>query len=372
MLDKEEMIAEIGRWVEIETPTTSPDRVDRLMELVETEFRTLGAHTRIIQGRDGYGNHLEVASPWGAEDQPGVLILSHLDTVHPIGTIDGRLKLRREGDRVFGPGIYDMKGGAYLALAAFRELVLQKKTTPLPLRWLITSDEEVGSPTSEALIVEAGRRAKYVLVTEPGRDGGKCVTARKGTARYTIRMKGCPAHSGARHHEGRSAIREMARQILDLEALTDYETGVTTNVGLVSGGTAVNTIPEEAVLHLDVRLPTVAAADEILPRIAATKSHDPDVTLTVEGGGDRPPYERTERTAALFAHARALAAEIGYDLGETFSGGGSDGNFLADRLPILDGIGVDGNGAHTYEEHLDASSLVPRATLILRLMETLD
>ena len=371
MLETRAMLDEIRRWVEIETPTSAPENIGGLMDLVAAEFRALGAATRWIEGRDGYGKHLQAQSPWGG-DGPGVLILSHLDTVHPIGTLASRLPFRIDGDRAYGPGIYDMKAGAYLALAAFRELVLHERRTPLPLRWLITADEEVGSPTSEEHIIEAGKLAKYVLVTEPGRDGGKCVTSRKGTARYTITFRGRPAHSGSRHADGRSAVREMARQILDLEALTDYSTGITTNVGLVQGGTAVNTIPEEARLELDVRLPNAVAMASVLPAIDALGSHDPEVQLTVTGGLDRPPYERSPATVALFEHARALAAEIGYQLDDTSSGGGSDGNFLADRLPVLDGVGADGAGAHTYDEHISISSLVPRATLLQRLMETLE
>ncbi len=371
MFDAAEMLEEIRRWVEIETPTAAPAQVGRLMEIVESEFRALGAHTRRIPGRDGYADHLEVAAPWGGEE-PGILILSHLDTVHPLGTLAGDLPFRVEGDRAYGPGIYDMKGGAYLGFAAFRALVLHERTTPLPLRWIFTGDEEVGSPTSRELVREAGRRAKYVLVTEPARDGGKCVTARKGVARFTMRLRGRPAHSGARHHEGRSAVRELARQILALEGFTDYARGITVNVGIVSGGTAVNVVPARAEAAIDLRVPRVEDAERLVPLFLDRVPTDPDVTITVEGGLDRPPYEKTAATAALFEQARALAREIGFELEDAASGGGSDGNFLADRLPVLDGLGVDGGGAHTMQEHLLISSLVPRATLLMRLFETLN
>jgi len=370
MFDSQDLLDEIRQWVAIETPTRHRAGLDHLLELVAVEFRTLGAKVRTIPGRDGYANHLEIASPWGG-DGPGILVLSHLDTVHPVGTIERDLAFRVEGDRAYGPGIYDMKAGAFLGFAAFRSLVLAHEETPLPIRWLITSDEEVGSPTSEPLIRAAGDNAKYVLVTEPARDGGKCVTARKGTARYKIRFHGRPAHSGGRHQDGRSAIKEMARHIIELEGLTDYARGITTNVGLVEGGTAVNTIPEHAALELDVRLPSPEVIDGLLGRIEKRVAEDPDVAISLEGGLDRPPYVRTEATAALVAHARPLAAEVGIDLEETSSGGGSDGNFLADRLPVLDGIGADGGGAHTLEEHIMVSSLAPRAQWMKRLFETL-
>jgi glutamate carboxypeptidase len=252
-----------------------------------------------------------------------------------------------------------------------RAILRPNRTTPLPVRWLIVADEEVGSPTSRALIEAEGERAKHVLVVEPARNGGKCVTARKGTARYVMRLHGRPAHSGARHQDGRSALRELAHQILKLEALTDYGRGVTVNVGFAQGGTAFNTVPEHAEAWVDVRLPDEAAAALVLPAIERPVAHDPDLRITVEGGVNRPPYTKTEATAALLAHAQGLAREIGFELEDMASGGGSDGNFLAHRLPVLDGLGVDGDGAHTHEEHLLLSSLVPRATLLMRLYETL-
>ncbi len=370
MFDAQEMLEEIRHWVEIETPTGAPAALNHLMEIVETEFRALGAHTRRIPGREGYGDHLEVAAPWGG-DGPGILVLSHLDTVHPVGTLADGLPFRIEGDRAYGPGIYDMKGGAYLGFAAFRNLVLHERTTPLPLHWIFTADEEVGSPTSRDVIRDAGRKAKYVLVTEPARDGGKCVTARKGVARFVMRLRGRPSHSGARHRDGRSAVRELAHQILALEAFTDYARGITVNVGIVSGGTAVNVVPEHAEALIDLRVPRIEDAKRLVPRFLERIPVDPDVTIAVEGGLDRPPYEKTEATAALFEHARELARELGFELEDAASGGGSDGNFLADRLPVLDGLGVDGAGAHTMEEHLLVSSLAPRATLLMRLFETL-
>ncbi|MCB2012247.1 MAG: M20 family metallopeptidase [Geminicoccaceae bacterium] len=371
MLDPKEMLEGIRRWVEIETPTSAPGEVARLMRDVAAGFADLGAGIGWIEERDGRGPHLELRSPWGG-DGPGILILSHLDTVHPLGTLADRLPFRIDGDRAYGPGIYDMKAGAFLAFAAFRELVREGRETPLPLRWLITADEEVGSPTSREVIRAAGDKARHVLVTEPARDGGKCVTARKGTARYAIHFTGRAAHSGARHADGRSAIREMARHVLELEAITDHAAEITTNVGLVSGGTAVNTVAETARLDLDVRFPSEEAMRCALAAVEERKAHDGDVDIRIEGGLSRPPYERSAATARLYEHARGLAAEIGFELGETRSGGGSDGNFLADRLPVLDGIGIDGDGAHTLHEHMLISSMVPHAMLIRRLMETLE
>ena len=369
-LTTDRMLAELRRWVEIETPTHAADRVDGLMDHVEGELRAIGLVTRTVPGREGLGKHVLAETP-GAQG-PGILVLSHLDTVHPVGTLASTLPFRVEGDRAYGPGIYDMKGGAYLGVAAIRAMREAGQRTRLPVRWIFASDEEIGSPTSQALIEREGDRAKYVLVTEPARDGGKCVTARKGTARYTLRYHGRPAHSGGRHSDGRSAVRAMCRHVLELEGMTDYERGVTVNVGVVKGGTAFNVVPEHAEAWVDVRVPDLAAAAEFLPGIERLACSDPEIGFTVQGGLNRPPFTKTQATAALLDRARALAREIGFELDDTMSGGGSDGNFLADRCPVLDGLGVDGDGAHTQGEHLLISSMVPRARLLKRLFETLD
>ena len=185
----------IRRWVEIETPTEAPAQVNKLVSLVADGYRDLPVSIERVPGRDGCGDHLMARSAWG-QDAPGILVLSHLDTVHPIGFIE-RLPFRVEGDSAFGPGIYDMKGGAYLAYHAFRQICASNAHPPLGITQLFVSDEEIGSPTSRALIEAEGRKAKYVLVTEPARDGGRIVTGRKGVARFEVFIKGVPAHAGS-------------------------------------------------------------------------------------------------------------------------------------------------------------------------------
>jgi glutamate carboxypeptidase len=308
-------------------------------------------------------------SSWG-QDQPGILVLSHLDTVHPMGFIE-RLPFRVEGDVAFGPGIYDMKGGAYLAYHAFRQICAESARSPLGITQLFVSDEEIGSPTSRALIEKEGRRAKYVLVTEPARDGGKIVTGRKGVARFEIYIRGVPAHAGTRPKDGRSAIRELGNIIQTLEAMNDIKRGVTVNVGVVKGGTKPNVIAEEAYAAVDMRVPSVADADEFVPKILNLKSRTEGVSVKVTGELNRPPYEKGNAGAALFEHARSLAAEIGFDLVDTATGGGSDGNFTAGLTATLDGLGVDGKGAHTHYEQMYVSSIEPRARLLYRLYQTL-
>jgi glutamate carboxypeptidase len=367
--DSHAILDGIRSWVELETPTEAPDQVNKLAGLVADGYRDLPATVERIAGRDGCGDHLVARSSWG-RDAPGILVLSHLDTVHPIGFIE-RLPFKVEGNSAFGPGIYDMKGGAYLAYHAFRQLCAGGTRSPLGITHLYVSDEEIGSPTSRALIEAEGSKAKYVLVTEPARDGGKVVTGRKGVGRFEVFIKGKPSHAGSRPEDGRSAIRELANVIQTLEAMNDPARGITVNVGVVKGGTRPNVIAEEAYAEVDLRVPTFADADELVPRILNLQSRSDGVSVKMIGELNRPPYEKGNAGAALFEHAKELAAEIGFELRDMFTGGGSDGNFTAAHTATLDGLGVDGRGAHTHYEQLYISSIVPRARLLHRLYQTL-
>ena len=367
--DPKTILDGIRRWVEIETPTEAPEQVNRLATMVAEGYRDLPATIERVAGHSGCGDHIVARSSWG-QDAPGILVLSHLDTVHPLGFIE-RLPFRIEGDIAFGPGIYDMKGGAYLAYHAFAQLCARPERSPLGVTQLYVSDEEIGSPTSRALIEAEGRKAKYVLVTEPARDGGKIVTGRKGVARFEIFINGVPSHAGTRPEDGRSAIRELGNVIQTLEGMTDFDRGVTINVGVVRGGSKPNVIPEEAYADVDMRVPSIADADELVPKILNLKSRSEGVGVTVTGGLNRPPYEKGNAGAALFEHAKTLATEIGFNLVDTTTGGGSDGNFTAAHTATLDGLGVDGKGAHTHYEQLSISSIEPRARLLHRLYQTL-
>ncbi len=370
MPDADELLAGINRWVAIESKSDDTAGVNAMMDAAEAEFRDAGLGVERIPGRDGFADHLRARAPGGG-DGPGVLVLCHLDTVHPRGTLAAN-PIRTEGERAYGPGIYDMKGCVYIALNAARALVEAGRETPLPLRFLVTSDEEVGSPTSRGLIEAEAERAKHVLVVEPARDGGRCVTSRKGTARMVVRARGVPAHSGVRHQDGESAILEIARQVIALEAMTDYARGLSVNVGLIAGGSGVNVVPEHCAVEVDLRMVSPEDAEAAVARVRGLTPVNPKVRLTVEGGLNRPPYPKSRAIAALYERARGLAAEVGFELGDSFTGGGSDGNFTAALAPTLDGLGVDGAGAHTLDEHLLIPSLVPRMTLLRRLFETLD
>lgn len=362
----------IEQWVAIESPTADKAAVNRMIDRVAHDLAGLPITLERLAGRDRFADILVARSP-GAGERPGVLILSHVDTVHPIGTLAGPLPLRREGDRLYGPGVFDMKGGAYVAMEAFRRVV-RAGSARLPITYLFTPDEEVGSPSSRAVIEAEARRARYVLVTEPARDGGKVITARKGVGRFELETIGVPAHSGARHQDGRSAIKEMARLVLAIEGMTDYARGITTTVGMIAGGTAPNVIPQHCRITADLRVRDAETGREMEAKILALKSSDPDVKLKVTGGMNRPPFAKTPAIAALLRHAQACAREIGFELSDAdMTGGGSDGNFTAALgVATLDGLGVEGDGAHTHWEHALISSIAPRLRLMQRLLETLE
>jgi glutamate carboxypeptidase len=365
----------IRQWIEIESPSDVPEAMARMAAKIEADYRAIGATVERIAGRDGFGDHLLITDarhcPPGAADGPSILVLSHMDTVHPMGTLAGPLPFRIEGDRAYGPGAEDMKGGTFLALTALQLISKGKRKTHLPVRHLIVSDEEMGSQTSREHIEREARRAKYVLVTEPARSGGKIVTARKGVANFTIRAHGEAAHAGVEHHLGANAIREIAHQIEAIEALTNYDRDLTLNVGLVKGGSRSNVVPDFAEIEIDVRFPNPAIGEEVVERIRSLRVANPRVRLEIEGGINRPGYDKTPDIAALFDHAKGLAAEIGFELEDLKTGGGSDGNYTAAHAPTLDGLGVDGDGGHTLDERLYISSIVPRTHLLMRLMETL-
>ncbi len=371
-IDGEDIAAGITEWVEIESPSSDAEAVNRMADRVQAECEAIGLSVERTPGEDGWGDLLR-ARARGRVEGPGILVLSHIDTVHPIGTKDQENRLRREGDRLYGPGTYDMKAGAYLAFYAYRHLLRLDRGPHLPVTFMFIPEEEVGSPYTRKHIEAEARRAKFVLVTEPARDGGKVVVARKGVGRFVIEATGRPAHSGARHEDGRSAIAEIARQIVAIEAMTDYARGVTFNVGLIEGGTGVNVVPRRCRIEVDMRVVDAADGEAYTRRVHALRPVDRDVTLEIEGGMNRPPYGRSEAIESLFETARAASLEHGLDLQYTeLTGGGSDGNFTgAMGVPTLDGMGADGAGAHTLDEHVLVSSLAPRARTWVKLLERL-
>lgn len=360
-------------WVAVESPTSDAAAVNRLMDLAAADLSALGGRIERTPGRDGFADIVTARFPGSAPElEHGILILSHLDTVHLVGTLAGRLPLRRDGDRYFGPGIYDMKGGVRIAIHALGVLRRAEVAPRIPITFMLIPDEEVGSPSSRGAIEAEARRHKYVLVTEPCKNG-VVVTGRFAFQRFWVHVTGRPAHAGANNRQGRSAIRAMAGLIERIEEMSDFERGMTFSVGTIEGGTFVNVMPIECRAQVLSVAPTQAIYDEIGQRMQALETEHDGVRVVVERGPVRPLWETHRATMSLFEKAHGLAANIGFELKHGSFGGGSDGNFTgALGTATLDGLGVDGAGAHTFEEHLLVSSLVPRCRLFAELLRTLD
>ncbi|MFC4353028.1 M20/M25/M40 family metallo-hydrolase [Fodinicurvata halophila] len=358
-------------WVAIESPSYNREAVNRMVDTVEGELSALGgAIERVDQGQ-GYGDVLLARFP-GQMEGPGILILGHVDTVHPEGTLDGPLPIRRAGDRVYGPGIFDMKGGLYLAVHALRQVLRDGGRPKLPVTVMVIPDEEVGTPSSRPLIEAEARRHRHVLVPEPSREG-KLVTGRHAFLRFLLRCHGRPAHAGADNRAGRSAISQMARVIQQVDSWSDFARGVTYSVGVIQGGTFANVMPIECSAQLLCVAPTEADMEEVRARVLGLAEQGEDRHIEVEEGPVRPLFKPHAGTLNLYETARAIAAEQGLTLEHGQFGGGSDGNFTgALEIPTLDGLGVCGGGPHTHEEHLLVSSLEPRCRVIAGLLERLE
>ena len=368
LFHESEMLDGIARWVEIDSPTYDRDGVNRMMDAAAAAMYGLGATITRHPGREGLGD--AVVARIGP-DEPGILVLAHLDTVHPVGAADGRV--RRDGDRFFGPGAYDMKGGAFLATYALGALLDDGQSPRLPVTFLFIPDEEIGSPTTRTLIETEACRHHYVLVPEPAQDRGNLITGRWAFQRFVVEARGAPAHAGATAAHGASAIREIAAQIPAIESISDAERDVTVSVGVVSGGTFVNVVPDRCRAEVLAVTPTNEDFHGVRQRIHGLRPLSPGIRLEVTPGPVRPVFAPTAETPALYERARTLANRIGFDPGHGTVGGGSDGNFTgALGVPTLDGIGVCGEAFHTAQEHLLVSSLVPRARLIAELLRSLD
>lgn len=368
--DADTMLQGLRPWVECESPTWDAAAVNRMIDLAARDLAVAGAEIERIAGRNGFGGCVRARFPHPRRDTPGILIAGHLDTVHPVGTLS-KLPWRRDGNRCYGPGIFDMKGGNYLSLEAVRQLQGAAIATPLPVTFLLTPDEEVGTPSTRDLIEAEAARSKYVLVPEPGRGKNGVVSGRYAIARFNLEAKGRPSHAGATLAAGRSAIREMARKVIEIDGMTSED--CTFSVGIVHGGQWVNCVPSLCTGEALSMAKRQADLDRGVERMLALSGTTSDVTFTVTRGVTRPVWEPNDKTMALFETARGIARTLGLDLTHGSVGGGSDGNFTgALGIATLDGLGVCGDGAHTLEEHIEVDSLVTRGRLMAGLLATLD
>ncbi len=360
----EEMLDLLRRLVEQESPSTDKQATDRLVRYVAELAAEAGGMVSFVP-QEKYGDHLLVR--WG-EGEKGFLLLCHLDTVWPVGTLAER-PWRVEGERAFGPGCYDDKASAVIILTALRGLQELGIPPARPVTVLFNTDEEVGSRSSRPLIEAEAARAEVVFCVEPARPDGSLKVWRKGTGRYTVTALGRAAHAGADHEKGINAIEELAHQVIRLQGMTDYERGTTVNVGWIQGGTRTNIVPERARMRVDLRVRTAAEGARMDAAIKGLQPVLPGARLIVEGGLSRPPMEEGPVTLEPFRRAREIGAELGLALSASGSGGASDGNFSAALgVPTLDGLGAVGDGAHSTDEYVLIPSLPERAALMAALL----
>ena len=357
----------IDALVSIESPTDDKAAVDRCGAEFRRRAAAIGMRVR-VEARPDAGDHSVVEI---GEGRPRILLVGHVDTVWPHGQI-ARMPLVRRDGRLCGPGTLDMKVGVSMGLLATRAVFETARPASGTVAMLVTSDEETGSDTSRALIEAEALASDAVLVLEPALAGGPLKTSRKGIGQYHLAVTGVSAHAGVDPGKGVSAIRELARQIIAVEALHDLDRGVSVNVGVVSGGTRPNVVAEAAHAVVDVRAPSLEDAARIDQAFQALRPILPGARLVVTGGFERPPMERSAGVVALYEHAQAAAAALGQTVAEGGTGGGSDGNFTAALgVPTLDGLGGVGDGAHAIHEHVELDCLVPRTALLAALIARL-
>lgn len=358
------LIGTIEALVRLESPTDEKAAVDRCGALLAQRLSQIGGRVMTVTATTA-GNHLRAEFGTGSRQ---ILLLGHFDTVWPVGQLQ-HMPYLREGDRLKGPGVLDMKAGIAIAMLVTRALLELSPLEDTRIVMLWTTDEETGSHTSRALLETEARQSIAVLVLEPALPGGILKTSRKGCGEYEIIVRGEAAHAGVDPGKGVSAIRELARQILAIETLQDLSRGVSINVGLIEGGSRSNVVAAEARARVDVRAPTKGDADRLDESLRALTPHIKGATIEIGGGFGRPPMERTAGVAHLYALAQVAGEELGQHVGEGTTGGGSDGNFCAALgVPTLDGLGALGDGAHALHEHVLVSTLAPRAALLARLM----
>lgn len=357
----------IEALVAIESPSDDPDAVNRCGRELRSRLEAMGGMVTPIPSATA-GDHLRAV--FGSGDRQ-ILMLGHFDTVWPVGQL-GRMPMKREGGRLYGPGVFDMKAGIGLAALATRAVLDAGGFEGCRAVMLWTTDEEIGSATSRAVIEAEAAKSDAVLVFEPSLPGGAFKTSRKGVGEFEIVARGVSAHAGLDPGKGVSAVRELARQIIALDELQDPSRGVTVTAGVISGGTRANVVPELARALIDARANTMADAQRVERAIKSLQPQVPGARLEITGGFDRPPLERSPGVVRLFELARSVAADIGVTLEEGSAGGGSDGNFTGPIAPTLDGIGAIGDGAHALHEHVEIGALATRAAVIAGVLDRLS
>ncbi|MEW5956721.1 MAG: M20 family metallopeptidase [Chloroflexota bacterium] len=362
------MITMLEQWVNHDSPTFDKPAVDQMGRMLVEAFVGAGCTLAQTYPQPERGDHYRLT--YGRGDRQ-ILVLAHFDTVWPRGEAAKR-PFTIDNGYGKGPGVHDMKSGILIGLFALKALHQLGLTPHYQLVYLLTSDEEIGSPTSKELIEAEGRKSSYCLVLE-GSLGGPLTTWRKGVGNFRLEITGVPAHAGVEPHKGVSAIAELAHQIQTLHAMTDLGRGVTVNVGTIAGGERSNIVARTAHAEIDLRVMSRADGEEFTRRILDLQPHLPGCKISVAGGINRWPFEETPAGLALFEKAQAIARDLGFEVGKTGSGGGSDGNFVsALGTPTLDGLGSLGGGAHSLGEYTSLAALPQRAALLTELIRQLS
>ncbi|WP_417898801.1 M20 family metallopeptidase [Bacillus haimaensis] len=366
-----EMLQLIEKLVNIDSGTYVKEGIDRVGAILKREYEKLG-FTVEVREEEKYGNNLIVQHKDAVD--PKIILVAHMDTVFPLGTAAER-PFRIEGDRAYGPGVVDMKSSQVELLYAIKALQQTRSESYKNMLIILNSDEEVGSPTSRPLIVEKSQGKEYALIMEPARKDGSLVSARRGGGSYTVIVKGKAAHSGIEPQKGRSAIEELAHKVIQLNALSDYEKGISVNVGLIEGGSSINTIPPIAIAHVDIRISEMHQAkylEEKIKEICATTDVS-GTQIILKGSISRPPMEKNKQTQSLLHLIEEVGKEIGLQVFDTATGGGSDASFTsATGVATVDGLGPVGGNAHSEDEYLEIKTLPERTLLLAKTIDRLS
>jgi glutamate carboxypeptidase len=369
---QDDFLSVVRMLVEIESPSGDVSGSRAVVSFLAEMAAQIGAVNSIdrIPAND-FGEHLRIRAFSEANDGPAILLLGHTDTVHPRGSIQTR-PWRVDGNRIHGPGIFDMKSNCALAIEILRALEASELKPTTPVTLLLTCDEESGSPSGRSLVEAEAAKARAVLVMEPSAGGGRAKTGRKGTGMFTVEVEGRAAHAGLDPEKGVNAVLELARQAVRLSELNDPANGTNVSVTMFNGGTASNVVPARATAEVDMRFTSLDLGAAVEADILGARAFDPRASVTVRGGINRPPLERTQKVVELYERTRNIGKLLDFDLGEASVGGGSDGNFAAALgVPVLDGLGIEGDGAHADCEHIIVDNIATRGSMLAGLIASL-
>ncbi|MDZ5471226.1 M20 family metallopeptidase [Bacillus sp. 31A1R] len=367
---EQEMINLLEKLVNIDSGSYIKSGVDLIGSILAESYEELGFNVTYHK-QEELGNHLVIQHQEAVE--PQIIILAHMDTVFPEGTALER-PFRMEGNRAYGPGVIDMKASQVTLLYAIKALIQENLNGYKNIKIVLNSDEEIGSPTSRSLIENEAKGKKYALVMEPARKDGSLVTARRGKGNYTLVVEGKAAHSGIDPEKGRSAIEELAHKIIQLYDLSDHEKGISVNVGLIEGGSSANTVSDHAEAQIDIRISEMEQADILEEKLEeiCSSTDVKGTKVSLEGEINRPPMEKNKKTRALLRVIQDIGNEIGVEIDDTSTGGGSDASFTsALGVATIDGLGPVGGDAHSENEYLELPTLTERTLLLAMIIQRL-